>query len=110
MNIAQSTLLNVMKIPHFGRHQEVTACVKLLLESYHEGYPWLNHHLTVYLTLINSITGLGMQGPDPHEYYPRNIVDCALSQKIKEAYGNVEKGVQGYKVASIKSGAVHLTC
>jgi hypothetical protein len=31
MNLAQSTLLNVMKIPHFGRHQEVNACVKLLL-------------------------------------------------------------------------------
>ena len=26
-NLAQSTLLNVMKIPHFGRHQEVNACV-----------------------------------------------------------------------------------
>jgi hypothetical protein len=30
MNLMQSTLLNVMKIPHFGRHQEVNACVKLL--------------------------------------------------------------------------------
>jgi hypothetical protein len=30
-NLAQLTLLNVMKIPHFGRHQEVNACVKLLL-------------------------------------------------------------------------------
>jgi hypothetical protein len=35
MNLAQSTLLNVMKIPHFGRHQEVNACVKLLLSCYH---------------------------------------------------------------------------
>jgi hypothetical protein len=35
-NLAQSTLLNVMKIPHFGRHQEVNACVKLLLSCYHE--------------------------------------------------------------------------
>jgi hypothetical protein len=25
--LAQSTLLNVMKIPHFGRHQEVNSCV-----------------------------------------------------------------------------------
>jgi hypothetical protein len=29
---------------------------------------------------------------------------------IKEAYGNVEKGVRGYKVASIESGTVRLTC
>jgi hypothetical protein len=31
MNLVQSTLLNVMKIPHFRIHQEVNACVKLLL-------------------------------------------------------------------------------
>jgi hypothetical protein len=53
MNLAQSTLLNVMKIPHFGRHQEVNACVKLLLASYHGGYLWLNHRITVDPTLIN---------------------------------------------------------
>jgi hypothetical protein len=35
MNLTQSTLLNVMKIPHFDRHQEVNSCVKLLLASYH---------------------------------------------------------------------------
>jgi hypothetical protein len=31
MNLVQSTLFNVMKIPHLGRHQEVNACVRLLL-------------------------------------------------------------------------------
>ena len=41
MNLTQSTLLNVMKIPHFDRHQEVNACVKFLLASYHGGYLWL---------------------------------------------------------------------
>jgi hypothetical protein len=110
MNLAQSTLLNVMKIPHFGRHQEVTACVKLLLASYHKGYLWLKRRINVDPTLINRITGLSIQGPDPHEYYPRKIMDHALSQKIKEAYGNVEKGVQGYNVSSIESGIVHLAC
>ena len=42
--------------------------------------------------LINHITGLSMQGLDPQDYYPRKTADHALSQKIKEAYGNVEKG------------------
>jgi hypothetical protein len=65
MNLAQSTLLNVMKIPHFGRHQEVNACVKLLLSCYHGGYLWLDHCITVDPTLIHRITGLSMQGPDP---------------------------------------------
>jgi hypothetical protein len=35
-------------------------------------------------------------------------MDHTLSQKIKEAYGNVEKGTRGYKVTSIDSGIVHL--
>jgi hypothetical protein len=68
--LAQSTILNVMKIPHFGRHQEVNACVKLLLSCYHGGYLWLNRHITVDPTLIHLITGLSMQGPDPHQFYP----------------------------------------
>jgi hypothetical protein len=61
MNLAQSTLLNVMKILHFGRHQEVNACVKLLLASYHGGYLWLDHRITVDPALINRITKLSMQ-------------------------------------------------
>jgi hypothetical protein len=65
MNLAQSTLLNVMKIPSFERHQEVNACIKLLLSCYHGGYLWLNHHIRVDLTLIQRIIGLSMQGPDP---------------------------------------------
>jgi hypothetical protein len=65
MNLTQSNFLNVMKIPHFDRHQEVNACVKLLLASYHGGYLWLNHRITIDPMLINRITGLSMQGPDP---------------------------------------------
>jgi hypothetical protein len=79
-NLAQSTLLNVMKIPHFGRHQEVNACVKLLLSCYHGGYLWLNRRITVDPTLINRITGLSMQGPDPQEFYPGKTSDRALAQ------------------------------
>jgi hypothetical protein len=92
MNLAQSTLLNVMKIPHFGRHQEVNACVKLLLSCYHGGYLWLNLRIIVDLTLINHITRLNMQGPDPHYFYHGKTVDHTLAQRIKETYGNVEKG------------------
>jgi hypothetical protein len=110
MNLAQSTLLNVMKIPHFGRHQEVNACVKLLLSCYHGGYLWLDHCIIVDPMLIHRITGLSMQGPDPQDFYPRKATDRTLAQKIKDTYGDVEKGTRGYKVASVQSGAVHLAC
>jgi hypothetical protein len=70
MNLAQSTLLNVMKIPHFGRNQKVNACVNLLLSCYHGGYLWLYRHITIDLMLIHRIIGLSMQGPDPQDFYP----------------------------------------
>jgi len=106
----EATLLNVMKIPHFGRHQEVNAYVKLLLSFYHGGYLWLNRHITVDTTLINQITGLSMQGPNPQDFYPRKTADRALPQWIKDTYSDVEKGMWGDKVASIQSSTVHLSC
>jgi len=42
-----------------------------------------------------------MQGPDPWDFYPGKVVDHTLAQKIKDIYGDVEKGKWGYKVASI---------
>jgi hypothetical protein len=51
-----------------------------------------------------------MQGPDPQDFYPRKDTNRALAQKIKDTYGNVEKGKRGYKVDSIQSGAMHLAC
>jgi hypothetical protein len=60
--------------------------------------------------LINQITGLSMQGLDPQDFYLGKSMDRALAQKIKDTYGDVKKGTQGYKVASIQSGIVHLTC
>jgi hypothetical protein len=110
MNLSQSTLLNVMKIPHFGKHQEVNACVKLLLSCYHAGYLWQDRWIIVDPTLIHRIMGLSMKGPDPQDFYPGKSTDHALAQKIKDTYGNVENGTRGYKVASIQNGIVCLTC
>jgi hypothetical protein len=43
-------------------------------------------------TLIHLITRLSMQGPDPHQLYLGKTSDHSLSQRIKEDYGDVEKG------------------
>jgi hypothetical protein len=79
MDLAQSTILNVMKIPYFGRHQEVNASVKILLSSFHGSYLWLDRHITIYLVLIHRITGLSMQGPDLQDFYPGKAADRALA-------------------------------
>jgi hypothetical protein len=49
-------------------------------------------HYCVDPTLIHLIRGLSMQGPDPHQFYPRKTSDHSLVQCIKEDYGDVEKG------------------
>jgi hypothetical protein len=92
MDIARSTILNVMKIPHFGRHQEVSVCVKLLLSCYHGSYLWLDRRITIDSVLIHRITRLSMQGPDPHDFYLGKVAYRALAQCIKETYDDVEKG------------------
>jgi hypothetical protein len=91
MNITQSTILNVMKIPHFGTHQEVNVCVKLLFLCFHDSYLWLYRCIIVDLALIHRITRLIMQGPKPQDFYPGKATDRALAQNIKEIYGDVEK-------------------
>jgi hypothetical protein len=64
----------------------------MLLSYYHGGYLWLNCRIIVDPTLINWITGISMQGPDPHDFYPGKATDHALTQRIKETYGDVKKG------------------
>jgi hypothetical protein len=79
-DIVRSTILNVMNIPHFERHKEVNACIKLLLSCFHGGYLWLDKCVIVDLMLIHMITELSMQGPDPHKFYPWKAADRALTQ------------------------------
>jgi hypothetical protein len=52
-DLMQSTMLNVMKIPQFGQHQEVNSCVKLLLLCFHGGYMWLDRCVIVDPLLIH---------------------------------------------------------
>jgi hypothetical protein len=80
MDITRSTILNVMKIAHFGKHQDINTCVKLLLSCFHGGYLWLDRCINVDLVLIHQITGLSMQGLDPQDYYPGKVADRALAQ------------------------------
>jgi hypothetical protein len=60
------------------------------------------------LALIHRIMGLSVKAPNPRQFYLGKASDRSLVQRIKEAYGEVEKGKRGYKVASIQYGAVCL--
>jgi hypothetical protein len=83
MDITRSTILNVMEILKFGRHQKVNMCVKILLSYYHGGYLWLEQCIILDMTLIHYITRLSMQGPDPQDFYLGKAANRALAQCIK---------------------------
>jgi hypothetical protein len=61
-------------------------------------------------TLIHGIIGLSLKVSDPQQFYLGKTSNRLLAQRIKEAYGEVEKGKQGYKVASVQDGAMRLAC
>ena len=106
----RSSILNVMKIPHFGRHQEVNACVKFLLSAYHHGYLWLDRRIVVDTNLITKITMFSMKGPNPQQYYHGKTMDKALAKRIQDLYGDVEKGQRGYKVNAIDNETFRFAC
>jgi hypothetical protein len=65
--------------------------------------------MTIDPMFIHQITRLSMQGRDPQDVYPAKAADRALPWRIKDTYGDVEKGKQGYKVASIQNNIVCLS-
>jgi hypothetical protein len=82
--IVRSMILNIMKISHFSKNQEVNTCVKLLLSCYHGGYLWFDRRITVDFVLIHLITILSMKGLYPHHFYPGKTSYRSLAQRIKE--------------------------
>jgi hypothetical protein len=58
-------LLKLFNIPHFGRIQEITACMKMLLSFVHRGYLWLDRPISIDIYLIVHIKVLPLKGLDP---------------------------------------------
>jgi hypothetical protein len=51
-------ILKLLDIPHFGRRNEVNACVKFLLTYVHGGYLYLDRPISIDTDLIARIIGL----------------------------------------------------
>jgi hypothetical protein len=83
MDIARSTILNVMKIPHFGRHQKVNACIKIMLSCFNGGYLWLDRCITVDPKLIHQIIELSMQGPTHNNFSQGRLQIAPWHKKLK---------------------------
>jgi len=61
----RTRILGLLNIPHLGRGQYATACIKQLLAVMHGGDVWLDKPIPITIELIAQITGLPIRGMDP---------------------------------------------
>jgi hypothetical protein len=63
--LQKTRILGLLDLPHFGRGQHATTCVKQLLAVTHGGDIWLVKLVSIDVELIASIIGLPSRGMDP---------------------------------------------
>jgi hypothetical protein len=86
--------LGLLKLPHFGIGQYVTACVKQLLAVTHGGDIWLDKPIPITIELIAQITGLPIQGMDPMLILDDKSKEKVLAEEMKNKYG-IARGMRG---------------
>jgi hypothetical protein len=85
--LEKSRIMNLLQIPHFGRSNEINACVNMLLSCIHGRYLWMDRPMSIDSELIMQITGLSMVGEDPTLLFSDKSNEKALSERIREKFG-----------------------
>jgi hypothetical protein len=78
VGMANTGILKLLDIPHFGRGHDVDNCVKQLMEVTHRGYLWVEDSVSIYIELIAFITTLLYQGESPTQYLDEKTKDKEL--------------------------------
>jgi hypothetical protein len=63
--LANTSILNLLEIPHCGRGKEARNCVKKFMVVLHGGLLWLEDLISIDIELIPFITGLPTMGESP---------------------------------------------
>ena len=84
--LEHSGLLNLLRIPHFGRGTEVNAMVRILLSCVHGGYLWLGNRVDLNINLMHRITGLSKTGQDLKTNITGKTKDSKLSPALVAKY------------------------
>ena len=71
--LEQSSILNLLLMPHFGHSSPVGMYVKQLLVCFHGGYLWMNKPYEVTVDLISAITGLPKKGLNLAPYLHKDV-------------------------------------
>jgi hypothetical protein len=100
-------ILGLLKLPHFGRGQYATACIKQLLAVTHGGDIWLDKPVPITVELIAQITGLPRQGMDPALILDDKSKEKVLTEEMKKKYGTA-RGTRGIIIKWINNAATQL--
>jgi len=81
--LANTEILNLLDIPHFGRGHDVNNCVKKLMSVTHIGYLSVEEPVSINVELISYSTGLPFQGENHALYLNDKIKEKALVEEMK---------------------------
>jgi len=84
--IYRSTILNALRLPHFGRSLEINVVVKVLLCRVHGGYIWLDSRISLDPHLLARLTKLSKQGIDPSTVFIGKTQDKQLAETLKTRF------------------------
>jgi hypothetical protein len=95
--LEKTRILGLLNLPHFGRGQYTTTCIKQLLAVTHGGDIWLDKPIPITVELITQITGLPTRGMDPALILDDKSKEKALAEEMKKKYGTT-RGMRGIMI------------
>jgi hypothetical protein len=105
--LANTIILNLLDIPHFGRGQDVNNYVKQLMAVSHRGYLWVEENVSIDMELISYITGLPSRGENLAQNLNDKIKEKVLVEEMKKTYGT-KRGSRGTIIKCISDAATRM--
>jgi hypothetical protein len=107
VGLANTGILNLLEIPHFGRGKEVNNCVKQLMAVLHGGFLWLeepclNRRGTNCIHHRSSI-----YGRESVQYLDDKTKEKSLAEEMKKTYGT-ERGSCGIIIKRISDATMRM--
>jgi hypothetical protein len=105
--LEKTGILGLVDIPHFGRGQHATACVKQLLVVTHGGDIWLEKIVLIDVELIANIMEFPSRGMDPAHFLDDKARENVLAEEMNKKYGT-NRGTRGIIIKRINDVATQL--
>jgi hypothetical protein len=89
--LANTGILNLLDIPHFGKGHVVKNHVKKLMAVTHGGYLLMEDPISIDVEIIAFIIGVPSRGENPMKYLDDKTKEKVLVEEMKKTYGT-ERG------------------